>query len=42
MTWKPSKEEIEEWLTEKEDEFVQKRPRIHISTSNDGNKGTSI
>ena len=33
MTSKPSKEEIEEWLTEKEDEFVQKEtenPHINL------------
>jgi hypothetical protein len=43
MMWKPSRKEIEEWISEKEDEFTcDERPRTCRSTSNDGNKGTYI
>jgi hypothetical protein len=43
MRWKPSKKEIQDWLSKKEDEFMHdERPRTCRSTSNVGNKGTSI
>jgi hypothetical protein len=42
MMWKPSRKEIEEWISEKEDEFTRRETKNLQINLNDGNKGTYI